>query len=1084
MTKSKDEADQKCSKTFKVLKVVTFTFFFVIFSINAANNDVFIEANASKFKSETISKSTFEVGVSTNCNILSNSHEKRYDATLHENIKIKEEGLQKEKKQISGAVVDENSLPIIGANIIELGTSNGTITDINGQFSLTVEDPAIIRISYIGYMDLDISTEGRHTFNITLQESTEEFDEVVVVGYGTQKKISVTGSISQISTDNVLKISTPNIANAISGKMPGIITRQSSGEPGYDAAQVYIRGLVSLTNNSPLILVDGVERDMNLINAQEVETFTVLKDASATAVYGARGANGVILITTKRGEEKKPVVVLRTEFASLQALRLPNYINSEKYALLMNEALTFNGQGARWNNEEIQKYRDGSDPYLYPNSDWTEAVLTNNTWQTINNLSVTGGTELIKYYVNVGYTLQDGLYKEDPNNKYNTNAKISRYNFRSNTDVNLTKNFTLQLGLGGIIQNGNYPGFSSGQIFDALRIISPIAYPILNPDGSLGGAQSYIGWNPYGRVTQSGYSTQDRITLQGSFGLNWNLDFIIKGLSTRVLFSYDRFARNDNNRSKEFGVKRYMGKDPIMGEDIYSPWFREEKPLGYYEWAEGNRAMYLETQLNYAHTFNDIHDIAAMLLYNQREYVNLTAGSSRMNVPYRRQGYAGRLTYALRGRYLTEFNFGYNGSENFPQGKRFGFFPSGSVGWVMSEEEFFNKQVINKLKLRVSHGSVGNDQIGQRFLFLSTINTGGQTYPFGELQQSLPGMDENQIGNPNVSWEEAKKTNFGVDIGILNDRLGLQLDIFNEKRTGILIQRGTVPQVTGIYPWAVSYANLGKVKNRGVDAIVEFRGNSRTSGFYYNLQGNITYATNEVIENDEPRMPYPYLTAKGRRIGQYYALVANGFFKDQEDIDTSPFQTFGTVRPGDVKYKDINGDGVIDSYDKLPVGYARNPEISFGFGGTIGYKNIDLSLFFTGAANTTLNIGGFGMWAFYDGIGANNVLEEYYNNHWTPDNPGAKYPAIDVGNNPNNFQSSTIWMKNANYLRLRNAEIGYTLPKKLFGNYPFVNVRLFVNGMNLYTWDHIKFMDPESNDGTGGYPLQRNINFGMQIDFN
>lgn len=1081
--KSKDAEPLKFCLTLKVIKVKLLLIFLGVFPINAVNifNPYLLNVATHDYRKNH--ELRYEIRSSSHDEHLSvlNDIRTEYNLTSSE---IEERNTERQAKVIKGIVIDVNSIPIIGANIIELGTSNGTVTDINGQFSLSVDESAKIRVSYIGYIDQEVSVIGNNTFNIILQESSEVIDEVVVVGFGTQKKVSVTGSISQISTDNVLKVSTPNIANAISGRMPGIITRQSSGEPGYDAAQVYIRGLASLTNNSPLVLIDGVERDMNLINAQEIESFTVLKDASATAVYGARGANGVIIITTKRGREEKPIVTLRTELASLHALRLPNYINSEKYALLMNEALILNGQKERWSKKEIEKYRDGSDPFLYPNSNWTDAVLKKDTWQTINNLSITGGTKLIRYYLNVGYTLQDGLYKEDTNNKYSTNAKISRYNFRSNTDVNLTNNFTLQLGIGGIIQKGNYPGFGAGDIFNALRIISPIAYPILNPDGSLGGAQSYIGWNPYGRVTQSGYSTQDRVTLQGSFGLNWDLDFITKGLSTRVLFSYDRYTRNDNNRPKEFGVKRYMGKNTETGEDIYSPWFREERPLAYYEGSEANSAMYLETQINYSRLYRDIHDISAMLLYNQREYNNLTAGSSRMNIPYRRQGYAGRLTYALLGRYLAEINFGYNGSENFPAGKRFGFFPSSSIGWVISEEDFFNKKIVNRLKLRASHGLVGNDQIGQRFLFMSTIDTNGQTYPFGEFQQSLPGMDENQIGNPNVTWEESRKTNIGMDAGFFNDKLGLQFDYFKENRTGILIQRGVVPQVTGIFPWAVPYANLGEVNNRGVDAIVELRGASKNSGFYYNFQSNITYAKNEVIENDEPKMPYPYLTAKGNRIGQYYALIAEGFFKDQADIESSPFQSFGTVRPGDVKYKDVNGDGVIDSYDRLPVGYARNPEISFGFGGTIGYKNLDISLFFTGAANTTINVGGFGMWAFYDGIGANNVLNEYFENRWTPDNPNAKYPAIDVGNNPNNFQTSTIWMKNANYIRLRNAEIGFTIPKKLLGKYYLGNVRLFVNGMNLYTWDHIKFMDPESNDGTGGYPLQRSVNFGMQIDFN
>ena len=998
---------------------------------------------------------------------------------------------------VKGKITDaRNGEILIGVSVVIKGTGTGTVSDINGDYTIPVSGKNTqLVFSYIGFTDIEETVGERTVIDVKMSAATSSLDEIVVVGYGKQKKLSVTGALSQIGTEEILRVSTPNMANAIAGRIPGIITRQSSGEPGYDAAQVYIRGLASFGNTNPLILIDGVERDMNQINSQEVESFTILKDASATAVYGARGANGVILINTKRGKTGKPSVILRSEAAVLTALRLPEYINGQEYALLMNEALAFNGQALRWSEDEIRKYGDGSDPYLYPNVNWTDAVLKNNTWQTINNLTVTGGTDIIRYYLNVGYTLQEGLYKQDSENKFNTNAKISRYNFRNNIDVNLARNFVLTLGLGAIIQNGNYPGFSSGDILHSLRIISPIAYPIRNPDGSLGGAQSYVGWNPYGRATQSGYSTQDRSTLQANFAANWELDFITRGLSARGLMAYDRIGNTNNVRYKNFGVKRYMGKDSVTGEDLYSPWFREEQPMGYYTQNESNRAMYLEAQINYDRTFAEKHNVTGMLLFNQREYVNLNAGNSEDNIPYRRRGYAGRLTYAFDGRYLAEMNFGYNGSENFPKGKRYGFFPSASLGWIVSNESFMQLEFLNRLKIRGSYGLVGNDQIGRRFLFLSTINTQGQYYYFGEQQRTWNGMEENKIGNPDVTWEESTKTDFGLDIGLFKDKLSLQIDIFNEYRKKILLQRETIPRLTGIYPWSIPYGNVGEVKNKGLDALLEIRDGTR-AGFFYSFQGNFTFARNEVVENDEPYPAYPYLSGKGKRLYQYWGFIADGFFKNLEDIDASPYQSFGTVRPGDTKYRDINGDGVIDSYDQLPIGYARIPEISFGFGGTVGYKNFDISIFFTGAANTSMNIAGFGMWPFYDGLGSNNILKEYYDSRWTPDNPNAKYPAVDIGNNPNNAASapaptattsapaSSLYMKNANYLRLRNAEMGYTLPKKAVSKCHLGNVRFFLNGMNLYTWDHLKFRDPESNDEIGGYPLQRSINLGLQIDFN
>ncbi|WP_036674214.1 SusC/RagA family TonB-linked outer membrane protein [Pedobacter heparinus] len=988
-------------------------------------------------------------------------------------------------KLITGKVIDENKLPLIGVSVKIKGGTGGAITNAEGDFTLSVKsEKDSIQFSYIGYKTQTISAgvTGFVTIQMT-PRSKENLDEVAIVGYGTQKKVSVTGAISTISVSEMQKVSTPSLSNAIAGKLPGIITRQATGEPGYDAAAIYIRGLSTFGQNAPLVLIDGVERDMNQINAQEIESFTILKDASATAVYGVRGANGVILLTTKRGSVGKPAVTFRSEAAALHAMRLPEYINAGQYASLMNEARINSGNSPTWSDEEIRKFKDGSDPYLYPNSNWTDAVLKKDTWQTIQNLSVTGGSDVIKYYTNVGFTLQDGIYKQDNNNPYNTNANIKRYNFRSNVDINLSKSLYMQLGIGGIIHKGNYPGWSAPDIFNALKVISPIAYPVTNPDGTPGGAATYLGWNPWARATQSGYTTQDRLNLQGTFAMKWDLSsFTTKGLSLRALFAYDRYTQTDNPRRKAFLVKRYLGKDPISGKDLYSTPFQEEQPLGYGVGGYSNRAIYTEAQINYERSFGK-HSVTSMLLLNERDYVDLSAGTSVANLPYRRRGLSGRTTYNYDNRYLVEFNFGYNGSENFPDGKKYGFFPAASAGWVVSNEKFWKVNFVSNLKIRASRGLVGNDNISQRFLFLSTIRTNGQSYLFGADQQLFNGMEEEAIGNPNVTWERATKNNIGIDLGLFKDRITLQIDAFNEDRKDILLRRGTVPDFAGFFPWSIPYGNLGRIKNKGIDGLLEIK-NTTSKGLFYSLRTNFTWARNTIVENDEPSRKYAYLSGKGLPLLQPLGFVADGFFSSLDEIETSPRQTFSRPRVGDVKYKDIDGDGLIDANDRIPIGYARLPQMTFGFGGTVAYKGFDASVYFTGAAQTSLMLSGTSMWPFFDGAGVNNVLTEYYDNRWTPENRNnALYPAIDEGNNPNNFVNSTLYMRNGDYLRLRNAEIGYSLPKRFNNKIGVSNMRLFINAVNLYTWDHIKIIDPESNDGTGGYPLQRSFNAGLQIDF-
>jgi TonB-linked SusC/RagA family outer membrane protein len=997
-------------------------------------------------------------------------------------ITSKDATTNSEKLIVTGTILAEDGTKLPNVSIAVKDDAAKAFSDQDGVFQLRVAANAVLILSHVGYTTKEVPVNGMKILNITLSPVLDKLNEVVVVGFGKQKKISVTGAVSSISTKEISKVSTPAISNAIAGKLPGIITRQASGEPGYDAAQVFIRGLATFGSNAPLILIDGVERGLNQINAQEVESFTILKDASATAVYGVRGANGVILINTKRGALGKPSITFRSEVASLAALRLPEYINGGEFASLMNEARINNNRAPRWSEEELGKFYDESDPYLFPNSNWTDAVLKRKTWQTINNLSVSGGNDIIKYYTNVGYTLQDGLYQQDPTNKYNTNAQIKRYNFRSNVDINLSKSLTMQLGLGGIIQNGNYPGASSGSIFGMMKTISPIAFPIRNPDGSPGGASTYVGGNPWALTTQAGYTTNDLSTLQSTFGARWDLSRLVtEGLSVRGLFAYDRSANVTNTRSKAFLVKRYLGKD-VDGKDLYSAPYREEQPMAYGVGSSSTRSIYTEAQLNYEKYINN-HVVTGMFLYNQRDYINLTGGTSLSNLPFRNRGIAGRVTYGYDNRYLAEVNFGYNGSENFPKGKRFGFFPAFSAGWVVSNEAFWKVNVVSNLKLRGSYGLVGNDNLsGYRFLFMSTIKADGQSYFFGADQQLYSGMEENQTGNPDVTWERARKSNIGLDIGLWNDKVTLQVDMFQEHRKGILLQQKTVPDITGFFPWSIPNGNLGVIRNKGIDALLEVRNNYK-SGFYYSFRSNFTFARNKVIEDATADPRYPYLRSRGQRLGEIVTFISDGLFQDEKDILTSPKQTFSQTRVGDIKYKDINGDGIIDSYDRLPVGHPRLPEMTFGFGGTIGYKSFDLSIYFTGAANSSIYIGGQSMFAFYDGIGVNNVIREYYDNRYTASNPLAKYPAIDEGNNPNNYMLSDFWMRNGNYLRLRNAEIGYNLPALVTERLKLKSLRLFVNAMNLFTWDHIKFMDPESDDGTGGYPLQRSLNFGLQIDF-
>ncbi|WP_300599284.1 TonB-dependent receptor [Niabella sp.] len=1024
--------------------------------------------------------------------------------SLHHHLNCLQDTIPEKSWVLHGTVTDvaQKAIPGASLNVLRAGT-RGTLSDIYGKFMIEMQhEQDTLEISYVGYQTQRIVPGSRRNISIVLypDEEAQKMNEVVVVGYGTQKKITVTGAVSELSASQMQQVPTPSLSNVLGGKLPGIITRQSSGEPGYDQAQVFIRGVATFAGSQgPLVLIDGVAgRDMNIISPEEIESFTILKDASATAVYGVRGANGVILINTKRGKARKPSVMLRTEAAQLTSLRIPQYIGGAEYAGLLNEALQHTGSAPQYTAEDLQKYADGSDPYFHPNVDWTHTILKKHTWQTINNLSVSGGTDVVRYYTNVGFLMQSGIYNTDGLNKYNTNANVKRYNFRSNIDVNLSKTLSITVGLGAIIQNGHYPGSSAQDIFSSLSVISPIQYPITNPDGSVAGGASYLGRNPWALVTQRGYSDQARHTLQSTLAAKWDLSkAITKGLSLNGRFAYDYYVFSGINRTKDYQIKQYLGKDPVTGEDRYSI-VREGGPLGYSPFtADNNRKSYMEGSVNYQRTFSNVHDVSGLLLVNQEESTNLVAPSSILGLPYRSRGYAGRASYAYRNRYMAEFNMGVNGSEQFPPGKRFGFFPSVSAGWIVSNEKFWNLSFINQLKIRGSYGKVGNDKInnGRRFLYLTTITKNANTYWFGSSQQGFPGYDEGQIGYQDVTWESALKKNIGLDVSLLNSVVQLQVDAFHERRTHILMQRQAIPFVSGFFSWIIPYGNLGEVKNKGIDASLKIQNKPTGDGFYYSFMGNFTYAHNEIIENDEPVMHVPYQSRKGHSIDAPYGLQAMGLFRDQAEINQWPVQRFAsTVYPGDIKYMDVNGDGQITADDYMFLnGYPRTPEIMYGFGGTVAWKGVDLSIYFAGAARTSMFTVGPSLFPFLRGPGSYNILREYYDNRWTPDNPDAHYPAATPANNSNNFQYSSLYLRNASYLRLKNAEVGYTLPRALLKRYGFSSFRVFLNGTNLLLFDQLKFIDPEVNNGTnngldadnlGLYPLQRTLNLGLQINFN
>ena len=1013
------------------------------------------------------------------------------------------------KKKVKGTILDKNGDPVIGASILVKGTKDGTVTDIDGNFELDVPDNAVLNVSYLGFVTQSVPVKGQNTLKLVLQEDDgQKLNEVVVVGYGKQKKASVTAAISSVTTKELVQTPQANVSNMLVGKMPGLIAVQRSGAPGEDASSLLVRGVSTFTDNTaPLVMIDGVERpNFDGIDPNEIESVNILKDASATAIYGVRGANGVLLITTRKGKLGKPHLSYSGNVAIQRPTALPHYLNSADYATLYNEALKNDSYttGAtytpKFSDEDIELYANGTDPILHPNMNWVSDFLRKQSLRTQHNFNISGGTDRVKYFISAGYFDQQGIYRNTKlDADHDVNPRSTRYNFRSNLDFQITRDFTATVQVAAQIENVVTPGSSdSGNtaIWQAVSFANPLSSPGL-VDGKIVRIQDGVGTvNPWQVLLSNGFHKDSRNNLNTTFRLDYDLSHILlKGLTTHASISYDNYyySRKQFNKSYPYYLARRDVADP--SNILLIPQMEEtvwESSTGYNK----NRKVYMEVALNYDQTFGK-HHTTGLILYNQSKYYS---PSLQYYVPNAYQGLVGRVTYDYDSRYLAEFNMGYNGTENFAKGRRFGFFPAVSAGWVVSEEPFFPKNnTIVFLKLRGSYGEVGNDKIGgDRFLYLPSSygdasNSAINRYNFGDASSPYSSLEiiENKIGNPNLTWEKAKKYNFGLEMNMFKNHLTLTFDVFKETRNNILANRSTQPVIIGANLPAY---NFGEMQNQGWELDLNFRNHIRD--FNYWARFNYSFARNKILYQDEVDRKYAYQRTTGRRKDQFFGLLTDGYYNSWEEINaldrpTSSW-TGNKLQPGDVKYIDVNKDGIIDNYDMVPIGYSPIPEIIYGFSFGFNWKNFDFSALFQGADNVSIKYYGRALWPFTK---AEESAKELIKERWTQERYEAgetiKFPRLSL--NPNretdhNYRESDLWIRDASYLRLKNVEIGYTFGKKFVKGMGLESIRLYVSGSNLITWTDVIDLDPEAPSRNGNaeintYPLQKVYNIGLNVNF-
>ena len=1048
----------------------------------------------------------------------------------------KVQATQSNKITVSGTVLDKTTNdPLIGVSVVVKGVANaGTITDMDGKFTLKLpyaEAPLVF--SYLGYQPQEIVPGAKKELTVLLQEDTKALQEVVVVGYTKQRKETMIGSVATITTKDLTQSPTANINNALAGRLPGLIVNQyAGGEPGVDQSELFIRGKATYGNQSAIVIVDGIERDMSYLAPDEIETFTILKDASATAAYGIRGANGVIVITTKRGKAaEKATVNLKASIGINQPIGFPEYLGSADYATLYNEARLNDAKmtGADisslnlFSQQAIDNFRrakgDNSDGLGY-DWDYYDFAFKPGLQEDVS-LSIRGGTDKVRYYVLANYFSQGGNYKYSNAGEYDSQTKFTRYNFRSNIDININRYLSTRLDLGARITDRNAPGTTAGRLM-TICATQPPYLPILveenahpqneeyiqqNPRGMLYGDNIYR-YNLLGELSRTGYLNEKNTYLNGSFAMNLDMEFLTKGLKAEVMFSYDASEGRWINRKLDTykdGYREYPkyatfmpieGSDAYMAGGHYTGAYKTGNKYdidqtignGFSHNASDGRT-YIQARLDYNRLFSNRHEVTAMLLANRG---NRTVNNE---LAYHSQGITGRFAYYYNQKYLMEFNFGYNGSENFAPGKRYGFFPAGSIGWVVSEEEFMKKASwIDFLKVRASYGLVGSDNVSSRFPYLAFYG-GGSGYDFGNnFGTNVGGTSEGNLANANLTWEKARKLNVGIDFTTLNQRLALTIDAFYEYRFDIITDMNSdgimgYPDIVGK---DAALQNLGEVSNRGVD--IELSWNDKIGkDFRYYIRPNLTFSRNRLEYKAEVARKNSWRKETGKRLYENFVYVFDHFVADQEEADRLNkigYQPWGQLIPGDVVYKDLDRNGVIDDEDRTAMGNPRSPELMFGIPFGFQYKNFDFSVLLQGATKSSILLNGAAVFDFpqfeQDKIGR---VKKMHLDRWTPETAAtAKYPALHYGTHDNNKNgNSSLFLYDASYLRLKNVEIGYNISPQLLRKFHVQQARIYVKGLNLLTFDKLGDVDidPEtkSGDGASWYPIQKVFNFGIDITF-
>ncbi|MDR2955154.1 MAG: TonB-dependent receptor [Prevotella sp.] len=1017
---------------------------------------------------------------------------------------------------IKGAVTNNFGEPLPSVTVVIRGTITAVQTDVNGEYSITVpSDTSVLVFSYLGFKKEEIRVGDRRVISVVMIEESTLLTETVVVAFGKQKKESVIGAITTINPSE-LKVPSSNLTTSFAGRVAGMISYQRSGEPGLDNADFFIRGVTTFGyKKDPLILIDNMETtqtELARLQVDDIESFSIMKDATSTALYGARGANGVILVTTKQGIEGKAKIHFRFENSISQATKNIELADPITYMRMANEAvLTRDPLGmTHYSDQKIDNTMSGINPYMFPATDWKEMLLKDHTMNQRVNLSIRGGGKVARYYVSGAFTQDNGIMKVAKENNFNNNIDLKSYSLRSNVDMDLTTTTNMVVRLIGTFDDYTGPIKGGTQVYRDIMRTNPVYFPAYYPVDDDHRYVEHIlfgnyenGWmlNPYADMVK-GYKEYSKSNMAAQLELRQNLKFITEGLNARGIMNTTRYSYFDVTRQYAPFYYQATSWDKINNTYKLVP-LNEEDGTEYLNYAPGektvNSEMYIEGSLNYDRTFNEVHGVSGLVVFTLKDRLSGNSSSLIESLPYRNVTTAARFTYSYSNRYYTEFNFGYNGSERFYKTNRFGFFPSFGAAWTPSNEAFWNEslaELFPKVKIRATHGLRGNDALGnERFLYLSNVNmnSGAHSATFGrEAGYSRGGISVSRYANLDITWEKALTTNLGLELNFRNS-LDVALDVYWEKRTNIFMQRTATPATMGLT--AQPYANIGEAKSRGVDLSLDY---NRVINQDLWIQGraNLTYAKSKYLVYEEPTYDNtPWKSRVGYQIGQQWGYIAERLFVDDEEAANSPRQNFGVYGGGDIKYKDINGDGQITSLDQVPIGYPTTPEIVYGFGFSLGYKNLDISAFFQGLARETFWIDAAATAPFMGytysgetltGIPQNALIKAYADNYWSEENQNlyALWPRLSttaVGND-NNYQRSTWFMRNGSFLRLKNVEIGYNLPKRLVSRFG-ADIRVYANGTNLLTFSKFKLWDPEMAGNGLGYPVQRVYNVGLTVSF-